>query len=192
MKKIIISILVLIGLGIIGYVVVSNQAKQAAIAKIASFEDCAKYFPVRESFPEQCATSDGKLFTREIEDVEPEPELPDTWTGETQDPRIRVTFPTAGATITSPLVVKGEARGTWYFEASFPVKLVDEQGNTIVQTYAQAQGEWMTENFVPFESTVTFATATSATSGKGMLVLERDNPSGLPENDASVRIPVQW
>jgi hypothetical protein len=90
--------------------------------------------------------------------------------------------------VTSPLTVTGEARGTWYFEASFPVKLLDEQGNVIVEHYAQAQSDWMTENFVPFESVLTFTTQARA----GTLVLMKDNPSGLPENDASVQVPVRF
>src|SRR5690606_7013544 len=35
---------------------------------------------------------------------------------------IRVSTPAAGGTVTSPIRVTGEARGTWYFEGSFPVR----------------------------------------------------------------------
>ena len=35
--------------------------------------------------------------------------------------RIRVNNPRPNQTISSPLTVTGEARGSWYFEASFPV-----------------------------------------------------------------------
>jgi hypothetical protein len=99
--------------------------------------------------------------------------------------------PREGSIIKSPLVIEGEARGTWYFEASFPVKLVDADGNIIVQTHAQAQGEWMTENFVPFTSILTWATS-SVTTATGTLILMRDNPSGLPEHDAQIEIPVTF
>jgi hypothetical protein len=91
--------------------------------------------------------------------------------------------------VASPLTVTGEARGNWYFEASFPVKLLDANGNEIVVSYAQAQGEWMTEDFVPFMSTLTFAAPSTPT---GTLVLQKDNPSGLPENDNSVSVPVTF
>lgn len=106
-----------------------------------------------------------------------------------RDDLIRATSPTPGQLVTSPLVVTGEARGTWYFEASFPVKLLDADGNVIVSHYAQAQGEWMTTEFVPFSSTLTFAMPATAT---GTLVLEKDNPSGLPEHDDAIRIPVRF
>jgi hypothetical protein len=79
----------------------------------------------------------------------------------------------------------------WYFEASFPIRLVDAKGNIILQTHAQAQGEWMTENFVPFTSTLTWS-STSTTATSGVLIFMRDNPSGLPENDAEVRIPITF
>ena len=104
------------------------------------------------------------------------------------NPMITVATPQPNQVVTSPLTVTGEARGPWYFEASFPVKLVDAQGNLIVQHYAQAQGEWMTGDLVPFSSTLTFTT----TAKTGFLILEKDNPSGLPENADEIQIPVKF
>ncbi len=103
--------------------------------------------------------------------------------------KIVVTTPTANALIASPVVVTGKARGTWYFEASFPVKVLDANGKVLGVVPAQAQGEWMTTEFVPFTVSVPFATSTTAT---GTLVLQKDNPSGLPEFDAELRIPVRF
>lgn len=105
----------------------------------------------------------------------------------TSDERIHVTTPLSGAKITSPLVVRGEARGNWYFEASFPVLLRDANGKELVVKPAQAQGEWMTTEFVPFEVTLNFAKPTTKT---GTLILEKDNPSGLLEHAAQIEIPV--
>jgi len=102
---------------------------------------------------------------------------------------IKLASPKPGDTVSSPLLIKGEARGTWYFEASFPVKLLDADGNIIAVHYAQAQGEWMTEEFVPFTSELIFKTPQTET---GTLVLQKDNPSGLEENDASIEIPVKF
>lgn len=103
--------------------------------------------------------------------------------------RIQVTNPQPNQVVTSPLTITGQARGTWYFEASFPVKLLDGNGNQIAIAPAQAQGDWMTENFVPFSVTLTFATPSTPA---GTLVLEKDNPSGLPEHAAQITIPVQF
>jgi hypothetical protein len=102
---------------------------------------------------------------------------------------IRVRAPHAGAVVLSPLRVVGEARGTWFFEATFPVALLDAQGRTLVQSYAQAQGEWMTEAFVPFTAELRFAPVGTAA---GTLVLEKSNPSGLPEHADALRIAVRF
>ena len=103
--------------------------------------------------------------------------------------RIRVSEPAPNSAVRSPLTVRGQARGTWYFEASFPVKLLDANGRILAQAPAQAQGEWMTENFVPFSVTLTFQVPPP---GPGTLVLEKDNPTGLPEHAAELRIPLQF
>ncbi|KKW14205.1 MAG: hypothetical protein UY54_C0021G0003 [Parcubacteria group bacterium GW2011_GWA2_50_10b] len=113
----------------------------------------------------------------------------DATTTPTQNALIRVDSPLPNAVVTSPVTVSGEARGNWYFEASFPIKLLDANGRLLAQAPAQAQGEWMTTEFVPFRLSLPFATSTTAT---GILVLEKDNPSGLPENAAEVRIPVRF
>ena len=102
---------------------------------------------------------------------------------------IRVTAPLPNSRISSPLTIKGEARGNWYFEASFPVKLLDGNGNQIAIIPAQAQGEWMTRDYVPFEITLIFNQPNAPT---GTLVLEKDNPSGLPEHADEFRIPVRF
>lgn len=95
--------------------------------------------------------------------------------------------PKPGDKLQSPLVVEGKARGTWFFEASFPIKIIDEQGNILGTSFVQAQSDWMTEDFVPFKGEITFA---SRGEGKGFLVLQKDNPSGLPQNDKEIKIPV--
>jgi hypothetical protein len=95
----------------------------------------------------------------------------------------------ANAVVTSPLIVTGEARGTWYFEASFPVFLLDANRAEVAVVPAQAQGEWMTENFVPFITTLNF---TPPATDTGFVVFKKDNPSGLPEHDASVEVLVRF
>jgi hypothetical protein len=108
----------------------------------------------------------------------------------TTDSKINVTYPKPNDTITSPLIITGEARGTWYFEASAPVTLLDEKGNVIAQKYIEAQEDWMTKNFVPFKGELIFEKQKPGSKGK--LVLHKDNPSGLPEHDASIEIPIRF
>lgn len=115
-----------------------------------------------------------------------------TPTASTEHPLIVAEFPKPEEVITSPLTVTGKARGPWYFEASFPVALVDWSGRIIVETHAEARGDWMTEKFVPFISTVEFEVPEGgeAFGWRGTLILMKDNPSGLPEHDDSIEIPI--
>ena len=101
--------------------------------------------------------------------------------------RIIVYSPQPNQVITSPLTVTGKARGTWFFEADFPIELIDEQGNLIITAIAKTQDEWMTEDFVVFEAQIEFNVAqeTNAT-----LIFKKDNPSGLPEHDDELQIPI--
>lgn len=95
--------------------------------------------------------------------------------------------PLPNSKVESPLTVLGSAVGNWYFEASFPVILKDGSGNILAEAPAKAQGDWMTTSTVPYLTTLTWAT-TTATSG--VLILKKDNPSGMPENDAEISFPV--
>lgn len=102
---------------------------------------------------------------------------------------VTVTSPKSGAKVTSPLTVSGTVPGSWSFEAQFTVRLVDAQGNLIAKTPAKLQGDWMTDEQVPFTATLSFSHSSGA---KGSLVLIKDNPSGLANNNDSVVIPVTF
>lgn len=102
---------------------------------------------------------------------------------------IRIENVKDGATIKSPFIVRGEARGYWFFEASFPIRLYDGNGKEIAVVIAQAEDEWMTENFVPFRAELKFA---APATKEGVVVFQKDNPSGLPEHDDEVRIPIKF
>ncbi len=100
--------------------------------------------------------------------------------------RIRVDTPLPGAVVSSVFSVQGEARGGWYFEANFPYEVLDVNGALIAEGPVTAEGEWMTPEFVPFAFTVSIP----GYVGPATLVLKNDNASGLPENAASVSIPI--
>lgn len=102
---------------------------------------------------------------------------------------IVVQSPMAFEKISSPVNVKGKARGTWFFEASFPVRLVDENGKELAIVPAQAKTDWMTTDFVEFEAELYFSTPTTQ---KGYLVFEKDNPSGLPEYNDQLKVPISF
>ena len=108
---------------------------------------------------------------------------------EVQETRIRVTFPGHGAKIRSPLLIRGEAIGPWFFEGSFPVSILDGNGNVLAQGSAVAEDDWMTEGFVPFTTTIYFGK--SPTDG-GKVRLHKANASGLPQHEASFDVNVRF
>lgn len=143
---------------------------------INSFETCvAAGNPVMESYPRQCQAN-GEVF---VEYIGNELEKLDL---------IVLDNPRPNQEIESPLVVRGRARGYWFFEGDFPVILVDWDGLIISQGIAQAQGEWMNEDFVEFEAVLEFEKPSF--DSRGSLILQKDNPSGLPENDDALEIPI--
>ncbi|MBD3360596.1 hypothetical protein GF366_02215 [Candidatus Peregrinibacteria bacterium] len=104
------------------------------------------------------------------------------------DSTIKVTNPLPNSEVTSPIELKGEAVGSWFFEGSFQVFLVDMNRNKISDSFATAQDEWMTEDFVPFKSEVPFEIKEDTVYAK--LILEYENPSGIPEHAKMLEIPV--
>ena len=100
---------------------------------------------------------------------------------------ISVSEPMPGSLISSPLTIAGQATGSWYFEGDFPIKLTDSIGNIIAEGYLSAQGDWMTENKVPFKGTLEFKKPAVA---NGILILSKDNPSDLDSNAGKIEIPV--
>src|SRR3989344_3310036 len=102
---------------------------------------------------------------------------------------VQIINPQANQIIKSPLLVGGMAKGTWFFEASLPVRLVDANGEQLFLGPAQALGEWMTEELVPFQINVEFSNPKTDT---GTLIIAKDNPSGLPEHDKQFEVPVRF
>lgn len=95
--------------------------------------------------------------------------------------------PKPGEVITSPYQIRGFARGNWFFEASFPVLITTLDGDVLLETYANAQSDWMTESMVPFIAELNFDITDTQ---EVLLVLKKDNPSGLKEHDAKLSYPI--
>lgn len=118
-----------------------------------------------------------------------------SYSGDNASSSVIVEFPTAGSFISSPQLIRGKVKG-WFFEASFPLILIDGGGLLIAQGVAHPLSgyEWTSPGFIPFEANLTFVTPLNATAfgNRGFLILKKDNPSGLPEHDASIEIPVQF
>jgi hypothetical protein len=179
--NVLLAILVLVALAVggwVGYDLGFEKAtKNPTVVAVNNFDDCvAKSGTVAESYPAQCSIG-GKTFT---EDIGNELEKADL---------IKIDSPRPNAKVTSPLIVKGEARGTWFFEASFPVELYDANGKKIASGVAMTSENWMSEEFVSYEVKLTYEKPSTAT---GYLMLRKDNPSGLEENDDFLKVPVKF
>lgn len=147
---------------------------------------------------EKCDYSKGDLYIREgdrneqdaavIHEILASISLEEAKENESASEMIKVENPQPGTKVTSPLTIEGMAKGYWYYEGIFTIKLYsDEKDSLLAKTSAEADGRWMTEEFVPFTTTMTFK---AAENQGGRLVFERANPSGLPQNDQSYSVPV--
>ncbi len=143
---------------------------------VNDFSSCLEAgFPIMESYPRQCRDSSGNLYAEDIGNASEKSDL------------IILETPRPGDQIESPLMLSGMARGNWYFEADFPVKIYDANGFLLGLAIAQAQDDWMTTEFVDFEAELSFSLPSTK---KGYLILEKDNPSGLEENYDELMIPI--
>ena len=110
----------------------------------------------------------------------PQANIPDT---------LIVAHPLPGELISAPETISGKALGTWFFEGSFAIRLLNNNGKEIAVGIAQAQEDWMTEDWVNFSAEIEFQKPTSET---GFLSFEKANPSGKAEFDRSLRFPVRF
>jgi hypothetical protein len=101
-----------------------------------------------------------------------------------------ISLPQANAHLVNPLVVTGTVPPGWMSEGVFPMKLLDAQRNIIAQGQGKevTPGSWSSGKSIEFRGIVDFSTKEKS----GFLVLEKDNPSGLPENAESFEIPVTF
>lgn len=104
---------------------------------------------------------------------------------------ITVTSPVVAEAVDSPLEVSGQARGYWFFEASAPVVVKNVDGLVVGEGYIEAQGNWMTEEFVSFAGEITYQQEPETESAASTILFMKANPSGLPENDDSFAVSVQ-
>lgn len=100
---------------------------------------------------------------------------------------IFVISPKPGDAVSSTILIKGYARGGWYFEGVFPVEVRGSNGLALGSGAAKAVGDWTSDSFVGFSAQIALK---SLAAGRVTIVLKKDNPSGDPSKDASVSIPV--
>lgn len=97
----------------------------------------------------------------------------------------------ADGKIKSPQQVKGFVPSGWMFEGVFPIILTDAGGTEIARTQANetTPGSWQSGKVVEFNALIKFG---NTLDKKGFIKLIKDNPSGLPENDKSYKLPISF
>lgn len=120
---------------------------------------------------------------------------------------ITINVPQPGAIMGHSFVIKGHATGAWYFEGSFPVEIQNENGVVMQTLLAHATGGWipleasrkmqiitsrepLTGQVSPLPSEFSVDVSAPYYTGPAKIVFKKANPSGLPENDASVTITI--
>lgn len=156
------------------------------VSTITNFDECvAAGFAILKSNPRQCKTSDGGLFV-DKQAVDSDPEV------YPQHDDIRVFVQpdkTKLFVVDHLLTFSGEARGTWFFEASFRAEVRDSAGAILSVGSVQGAGDWDSEAFVPFTVSIQIP---ETVVGRGTLVLIKNNRSGDSSQDDSFSVPVQF
>ena len=176
---------------IVGYIVLSNGNddsdltngdNQGNSAEVRDFKSCEEAGGIIvEEYPAYCVF-EGNSYGQEVLDESTSSEMDDL---------IVVEYPEPNESLSSPLEITGEARGYWFFEATFPIVITDWEGLIIGEGYATATDEWMTEEFVSFTATIEFTPNTSV-SNQGSIIFQKANASGLPEHDASLEYTIYF
>jgi hypothetical protein len=97
--------------------------------------------------------------------------------------------PQSGDTITGPLVIKGYIPKSWVFEGQFQMRLLDADRQPIPTDSTSVPVDWnQNSESLYFVQTYNFHTS----SPSGFLILENDNPSGLPQNKKSIEVPINF
>lgn len=173
---VVIGLFICIVIGAAVLVMVPAPVKAPTTAP-TGFAECAKYFPVAESYPRTCRTNLGQIFTENIGNAI---EMQDT---------VVVDTPKPGDSISSPVTISGRARGTYFFEGNFPVEVRSNSGEVVGRGVAETKQPWTTSEFIKFTATITFTKPFGST---GTLVLKNDNPSGDPERSIELDIPITF
>ena len=173
----------------------------APVISLKNFNDCRDHnFPIVQSYPEQCTGPDGVIYFQDLSDASST--AASSTASSTQGVLATSTFSYKDQVfltdlskkqfVESPLHVEGRANGSWYFEASFPIKIISAKGNILGQGLAEATEDWMSTSSVPFSADITFVAPplSKTSSTTGYVVFSRDNPSGIPANDDSFKVPV--
>lgn len=154
---------------------------------INSFHECAIAGNlVENSQPARCKTEDGRIFIEQPGEVK-NAEKAENGVLALERGEIELLTLEPNQRIKSPLRISGKAKKEWFFLETIPVRIVNDSGQTVAFTKAIADTEAQTDGLIPFSATISFPAISGA---KGKIIFEKSNPSNLPEENASVEVPV--
>lgn len=103
-------------------------------------------------------------------------------------PSVDIENPAPLESVSSPINISGNAPGNWFFEAQLSVELQDQAGEIMAETSISTDENWMTTDQVPFSGIINYENPNNETNAT--LVIRSANPSGLPEKEKSLSIPL--
>lgn len=92
-----------------------------------------------------------------------------------------------GQKVSGMVSYAGSVKNAYFFEANILINVLDANKNLLKGGYAMATTDWMTVEPVVFSGSIDF---TGLPKGPAYIEIHNDNPSGLPENDKNILIPV--
>lgn len=92
---------------------------------------------------------------------------------------IKISKPSLGQEISSPLEISGQAPGSWFFEANLSLKLVNDANEILAEKNYMTSKNWMTQEMISFETQLEFG---NPEANAGYLRIDKANPSGRPQN----------
>lgn len=133
----------------------------------------------------QCGRNNGCTFSAPVQ-ASPVPTVtPESGFG-TMD--IHVDGLIQGAQVTSPLTITGKAIPDWYIGGAFTVRLLDAAGHGLAYTQAHPTATTAANGFIPFSAQMAFF----PTTPNGMLIIEKNLGSGLPDFPSTIALPVTF
>lgn len=179
------SVLILAGLS---YMLWGQSDRPSVGAK--SFDECAGAGnPVMETHPRRCSdVRTGETFTEELDET-PDDKLATRNYQSANGVAISIDNWADDRQVTSPLTITGLVPGSWSHEGSFPVEIIYQNDIGLSGTVAELDGDWMTDEMVPF--TAELVLDEHLAGEEISIILRKANPSGLPDNDDSLELPVK-
>ena len=92
-----------------------------------------------------------------------------------------------GQKVSGVVKITGSIKNNYFFEGNILVNILASDKKLLKAGHGTATTPWMTSGPVSFETSLDFS---SLPQGIAYIEIHNDNPSGLPQNDKSILVPV--